>query len=183
MIRRSLRSVVAVGALLIAMPAAASEPATFRITNGLHLELAVPFGLKAEIDRSPGVPLSIQLEPEEPQSFRILLSAMPVGSDETKMGTENGIRSFVSDRGTALLPTAREEELKMFRVDGDHGIGYFYLLTDAAETLPEGEFRYVCQGVMLLEGAFVTATLLTDSPGQDRLVPFLEMLKTAATRQ
>ncbi len=129
-------------------------------------------------EKQDGV-LTLTIVPAEGDIFKILISAAKVrNAGDPEMPAEE-IQYLVRLRGKQLLDTSVETELKMMQLTGVHGTGYLYTLTDKRGELPPGEFKYLCQGIMVVGNLQLGATLLTDSPGEEVVIPFFEILRTA----
>ncbi len=123
--------------------------------------------------------LTVTIAPTEGDVFKILISAAKVSTGGNQKMSEEEVQYLVRLRGTQLLNTSVETELKMMQLTGVHGTGYLYTLTDRRKELPPGEFKYLCQGIMLLGKLQLGATLLTDSPDESVVIPFFEILRSA----
>jgi hypothetical protein len=153
----------------------------FKVGKHAGIALSIPETLEVESQSTDEGVLSIRVVPREGSLFEILISAVAVPRGAEAMSSPEFTKYLVHTRGTALLETAVETELGMMEVSGTRGVGYFFALTDKREELPPDEFKYLCQGVMPLGGIQLSATLLSNSPGNQPIIQLLEMLRTADT--
>lgn len=179
--RLGAAGIIGVLAVLTAGAAAAGERASVKIARHLELALEIPASMHVvSTERAEGI-TTIEIGPADGTSFQILLSAIPIAGKDQPATTEEEVQALVRIAGTEALASARETELKVFRLQGEASVGFLYALTDGRDELPDGEYRYMCQGFVLLDAARLSATLLSDSASPERMKPFLELLRTSRT--
>ena len=151
----------------------------FKVAKRAKFALTIPSSMAIQSQEKQGEILTLNIGPTEGNVYEILISALKSGSRGEPTLSDKEIQYLVRLRGTQLLDTSVETELKMMQLTGVHGVGYLYTLTDKREELPSGEYRYLCQGIFMLGNVQLSATLLTDSPDEEVVVPFFEILRTA----
>jgi hypothetical protein len=156
----------------------------FEVTVGQHhrLVLRVPEPWRPSASRPAEGLVEIRITPSAPQDFTLLLTALEPETDSAGRLDEDGIKRLVTRLGTAMLEGAVETELRLLRVEGGAGVGYFYLLTDKQEALPQGEYRHICQGIMAVGPLRLSVTLLTHEPSEELLRAFFRLLEGARVR-
>ena len=153
-----------------------------KVAHHHRLVLLVPEPWHATASDPVNGAVTIRVTSKGSQDFILLLTALEPDKASAKLLDEEGIKLLVTMQGAEMLPTAVETELKLLRVEGGAGVGYFYVLTDRREVLPEGEYRYVCQGVMAVGRLSLSVTLLTHRPTEDLMRAFFRLLKGATEK-
>ena len=142
------------------------------------LRFAVPGGWDVQA-RSPSAGgVSLTLQPAAGAKARVLISGTAEkGTSELKSTSD--IKRAVKTMGEALLSGTVEKRLKLVRVDGRIGAGFFYSLTDKRTELPEGEFRHMTQGIMAVGPMRLAVTVLADQLDSPAWKMALDLLRTA----
>lgn len=84
---------------------------------------------------------------------------------------------MVQRAADANQPNAVEKNLKIIYLEGSSGKGYYFSATDKA---PEkGGYKFLTQGILLVDELAVTFTILTNDDKKDTENAALTMLKSA----
>jgi len=170
---------------LLTAPTASSDGSDshelkFKVERKHFLTLQVPSTCEARQTQEQGEPFTVSITPLTGTDFTILVSAITIEGDDAPLSTPDEIRMLMEYRATGLLPTARETEVKLYRLKGESSVGYFFTLTDKRAELPEGEYRYMSQAIMLVGKLRLSGTLLTDRWDEANQRRFFDLLRTAA---
>jgi hypothetical protein len=128
---------------LLAPVSSFSEPSTrheFKVAKRAKFALTIPPSMVVESQENQDGVLTLTIAPTEGDVFKILISAAKVRTAGGPKLSEEEVQYLVRLRGTQLLDTSVESELKMMQLTGVHGTGYLYTLTDKRKELPPGEF-------------------------------------------
>jgi hypothetical protein len=140
------------------------------------------------LEWSPGWlvdPNTAQLPPEsaafntaDTMKMRALLSTGPTSKE---LSTDEGIRSIADDMAVKLQSQSVEKKIEVQRLAGDHARGYYVCATDRAPKA--GEYKYMCQGLVSVDGIPIVFTLLYNDPGKadaDKVIAAMKTLQIPA---
>ena len=151
----------------------------FKVKGDGKLWLRIPDTCKFSTEKDGGI-VHVEISPKEGNDFNLMISYFKPPTDVTGLLlSEEFIKGNTISGGKRLLPDSVEKELRVFRIDGTKGFGFFYFLTDAKEELPPDENRYLCQGEMVVDKILLTVTLFTHRPEKELLDMTFHILKTA----
>lgn len=97
-------------------------------------------------------------------------------ADDPNFSKPERVRSAVEQSGKPLLAGAVEPKLVIQELTG--GKGYYFSLTDK-EMKPQ-QYRYITQGMLILDELQIAFTILTNAPNPAGSKPFLQMLQNAS---
>lgn len=140
------------------------------------------------LDWSPGWqldPNTAALPPEsaafntaDATKMRALLSTGPMREE---ISTDAGIRAIASDMAVKLEGQSVEKKIEVQRVEGEHARGYYVCATDRAPKARE--YKYMCQGLVSVDGTPIVFTLLYNDPGKieaDKVIAAMKTLQLSA---
>jgi hypothetical protein len=153
----------------------------FKIQRKHALQVMVPEGWRVEGDQElkKGV-LTVTFGPAAGQSFKFIVSGSIVGKgDDAPLRSAEEMKLILKLSGLKALKSAVESNLTIREAPGRQGGGYYYSMTDKRDPLPDGDFRYVWQGIFAIGEIRATATLLSDSSDEVLRITALKLLQTA----
>ncbi|HEU5136204.1 MAG TPA: hypothetical protein VFU13_13725 [Steroidobacteraceae bacterium] len=140
------------------------------------------------LDWSPGWqldPNTAALPPEsaafntaDATKMRALLSTGPMREE---ISTDAGIRAIASDMAVKLEGQSVEKKIEVQRVEGEHARGYYVCATDRAPKARE--YKYMCQGLVSVDGTPIVFTLLYNDPGKieaDKVIAAMKTMQLSA---
>jgi hypothetical protein len=171
MIRRLALAIAFLVATLPAMAADVRVP----LTTGGALVLPVPAGWKY-VRQSGDIP-TIALTPESGNAFVVLVSPLVRADGVTAPADADSLRSFVSSGAQKALAQSIEKSLPVQDLRGGNAQGSYFSATDRAPK--PGEFKYLTQGAVAIQGLPVSFTVLSNGDPQVATEPTFRMLKAA----
>jgi hypothetical protein len=176
-----MRYLVLSFAILVASPFARAEEAVVR-SYPLHghgaFQVKMPESWKDSV-AEPGdrLPPTIMFTPKAGAPFKILLTPLFSAQLDLRKPTADEIKVKLQRGADEIAQQSVEKTIEVKRLKGSTNIGYYFAATDRAPK--PGEFKFLNQGVVLVENVLVTFTVLTND-GQDAVVTAaLSMLSTA----
>lgn len=153
----------------------------YELPNLDTLELMLPAGWQDTVDLPPGdTELTIQLGPADGDPFEIFLT--PTSPDRTAPTAPDidALRSAVRDAAGRVQPQAIAASLEIRRLQGAHGIGFYF---SATEREPHAEdFRFMTQGALQVGDLSLWFTILTNDGQEAVVAEALAMLQAAVHR-
>jgi hypothetical protein len=142
------------------------------------LRIAVPHGWSATMRSAIDGAVDIRITPDSGAPAEVLITGLaPQRRSELKRSGE--IKRATKAMGEDLLSGSVERRIGLERVDGTAGSGFFYSLTDKRPQLPEGQYRYMTQGIMAVGPLRLVITVLADQPSSPAKTMALDLLRTA----
>ncbi len=105
--------------------------------------------------------------------MRALLSTGPMRKE---ISTDEGIRAIADDMAVKLESQSVEKKIAVQRVEGEHARGYYVCATDRAPKA--GEYKYLCQGLVSVDGTPIVFTLLFNDSGKAEADKVIAAVKT-----
>jgi len=164
--------------LLVVLQALAAD-VRVSLPGGGTLVLPVPAGWRQARQAGP-VP-TISLTPEAGNSFQVLVSPLVDPNGVTAPADPDSLRRVVSSIAQSSLSQAVEKTLPLEELRGDNVQGSYFSATDRAAK--PGEFKYITQGAVSVQGFPVAFTILSNSNSKVAVDPALRMLKAARLEQ
>jgi hypothetical protein len=121
-------------------------------------------------------PESVAFNTADATKLRVLLSTGPMRDE---ISTDEGIREIASDMATKLESQSVEKKIEVQRVAGEHARGYYVCATDRAPK--PGEYKYMCQGLVSVDGTPIVFTVLYNDPGKAEADKVIAAMKTLET--
>jgi hypothetical protein len=166
---RVLRVVVL--GVLISGAAFGQEPQvrveTFDIADAGRLTLSLLPGWTSELEGETELAPTLELRPGGDRDALLLVTALPANSGNPRSDEE--VRAQVSALGRAMLATAAQTELELFRLEGAEAAGYLFHVTDLEPEAEPGDYREARQGAVRVGQLVLSVTVLTH-PGDDTSV-------------
>ncbi len=122
--------------------------------------------------------VGLVFRPQSGSAALVLINGTDLKSSPQLVRTPD-IKRAVRAMGEARLGESVERKLKLERVEGRAGSGFFYSLTDKRADLPEGEFRHLTQGIIAVGPLRLAVTVNADRADSDAWRTTLELLRTA----
>jgi len=169
-------SLAAAASMAAAAPAATS---TKTLTVG-SASVVVDWspGWVVDTNKAQLPPDSAAFNTADATKMRALLSTGPLREE---ISSDEGIKAIVGDMATKLEAQSVEKKIEVERVAGEHSRGYYVCATDRAPKA--GEYKYMCQGLMSVDGAPFVFTLLYNDPGKaeaDKVIAAMKTLQVAS---
>jgi hypothetical protein len=124
-------------------------------------------------------PESVAFNTADATKLRVLLSTGPMRDE---IATDEGIRKIAGDMATKLESQSVEKKIEVQRVAGEHARGYYVCATDRAPKA--GEYKYMCQGLVSVDGTPIVFTVLYNDAGKAEADKVIAAMKTLeATKQ
>jgi hypothetical protein len=170
------------GLVLLGAAAAAEQPLLEwqeQVIPGVcALRIAVPHGWSAIMRSALGGAVDIRITPTSGAPAEVLITGLaPRGRSELKRSGD--IKRATKAMGEDLLSGSVERRIELERVDGTAGSGFFFSLTDKRPQLPEGQYRYMTQGIVAVGPLRLAITVLADQPSSPAKTMALDLLRTA----
>jgi hypothetical protein len=167
------RFLLALASTLIVLPVLAAD-VRVSLPGGGALLLSAPPGWKHEM-RPERIP-TVSLLPEG-GAFQVLVSPLVRPDGSTASADSDSLRKLVSAGAQGALPQAVEKSLPLQELHGANVQGSYFSATDRAPK--PGEFKYLTQGAMSVQGLPVTFTILSNGNPQAAVDVALRMLQSA----
>jgi len=169
------RSQLATGFLLLVLALAFAPgafAASFEFPGHGTLTLDVPASWHAQLEQ-PGDDLPPTIRLSDGDSL-LLVTALWSPDDDKGFNDERKLHDLMEENGTQLLPSARESELTLSRVEGAACQGYYYFLTD--KDPGPGEYEYLSRGGIGTGDLLLVVTYLSHAKD---LTTYLEIIRSA----
>jgi hypothetical protein len=171
-------------AIVVASPFARAEEAAVR-SYPLHehgnFQVKAPESWKDSVaEPGDGLPPTITFTPKAGAPFKILLTPLFSAQLDLKKPTADEIKVKLQRGADEMAKQAVEKTIEVKSLKGSTNIGYYFAATDRAPK--PGEFKFLNQGVVLVENVLVTFTILTND-GQDAVVTAALSMLSAAEKQ
>lgn len=127
---------------------------------------------------SIGLPRTIRFSSGEGERFEVLFSARWSGRADPSVVEPNFLLSVTTYGAKIAAPQALEPELQVHSLPTHTGEAYVFSATD--KDPKPGEYRYMVQGAVNVQGLVCTFTILTDGQNSAALADAIEMIRTAS---
>jgi hypothetical protein len=127
---------------------------------------------------SVGLPRTIRFSSSEGERFEVLFSARWSGRDDPAVVEPNFLLSVAAYGAKIAAPQAVEPELEVHSLPTNTGEAYVFSATD--KDPKPGDYRYMVQGAVNVQGLVCTFTILTDEPNSPAMADAIEMIRTAS---
>ena len=168
--------IFAVAASWAAAAPAASSSKTLAVGNSsVVLDWSSAWVVDSDTASLP--PESAAFNMADAMKMRALLSTGPMREE---ISTDAGINAVVTSMAAKLEGQSVEKKIEVQRVAGDHSRGNYVCATDRAPK--PGEYKYMCQGLLSVDGTPFVLTLLYNDPGKadaDKVIAAMKTLKIA----
>lgn len=176
-----MRYLVLSFAMVLASPFSRAEEAAVRsypLSEHGTFQVKVPESWKDSVAQPDGgLPPTITFTPKAGAPFKILVTPLWSAQPDAKRPTADEIRVKIQRAADEMAEQAVEKTIEVKPLKGPTNIGYYFAATDRAPK--PGEFKFLNQGVVLVENLLITFTILTND-GQDAVVTAaLSMLSDA----
>ena len=169
-------SIVSTALALIAATAQAGD-ASIAVKGWGDLVLPLPAGWHAAARTGGG---TLTLTAATGKAFRIEVSPLRAADGFMPDASKASLRSIVSLEAQTTLPHAVEKALPVRELPPGRVYGSYFSATDRAPA--PGEFKYMTQGVIAVQGLPVVFTILSDGDRRTSDEPALRMLQGAHKR-
>jgi len=168
------RFALALALCAAALPGIAAD-ARVPLPGGGSLVLPVPAGWK-QSRQSSEIP-TIALTPEAGNAFVVLVTPLVRPDGVMAPADAESLRSLVSSSAQHAASQAAEKSLPVQDLRGGNAQGHYFSATDRAPK--PGEFKYLTQGAVAIQGLPVSFTILSNGDPQQATDPAFRMLKAA----
>lgn len=170
--------------IVVTAPFARAEETAVRsypLSEHGTFQVKVPESWKDSVAQpGDGLPPTITFTPKAGDPFKILVTPLWSAQLDLKRPTADEIKVKLQRGADELAKQAVEKTIEVKPLKGSTNIGYYFAATDRAPK--PGEFKFLNQGVVLVENVLATFTILTND-GQDAVVTAaLSMLSAAEKR-
>lgn len=173
-----------VAAMLVAVSAPAqtaqlSDIRSYSVADQGLLNLYVPrhwSDRKSEL--SVGLPRTIRFSSNEGERFEVLFSARWSGREDPAVVEPNFLLSVAAYGAKIAAPQAMEPELEVRSLPTNSGEAYVFAATD--KDPKPGEYRYMIQGAVNVQGLVCTFTILSEEQDSSAVADAIEMIRTAS---
>jgi hypothetical protein len=169
---------IGIASLLVACVAAAAD-VRLSLPGGGALVVPVPTGWKES--REPGLVPTLSLAPAVGNSFQIVISPLILPNGVLAPADPESLRKLAQSSAEKILPQAVEKSLPIQDLRAANVQGYYFSATDRAPQ--PGEFQYLTQGAVSIQGLPVAFTIFSNGDPQATVEPVLRMLKAARREQ
>jgi hypothetical protein len=118
-------------------------------------------------------PESAAFSSADATKMRALLSTGPMREE---ISTDEGMRGVASDMAVELERQSVEKKIEVQRVASQHAHGYYVCATDRAPK--PGEYKYLCQGLLNVDGTPIVFTVLYNDSGKSEADKVMAAMKT-----
>ena len=179
-----MRFLVLSVAIVVASPFARAEEVAVRsypLPEHGTFQVKAPESWKDSVAQpGSGLPPTITFEPKAGAPFKILVTPLWLAQPDLKMPTADEIKVKLQQGADEVAQQAVEKTIEVKVLKGSTNIGYYFAATDRAPK--PGEFKFLNQGIVVVEDLLVSFTILTND-GQDAVVRAgLSMLSRAEKR-
>jgi len=149
-------------AAVIGTPALAAER-IYDLPGHGALVVKAPEGWQDEAAYPPGgLPPTLHFVPSAGERFEMMVTPLWNGPGAPPdFGSPASVRALVQSAVDGAAPQAAEGKLQLRELSGANH-GYYFSATDKAPR--PGEFKYLTQGAVIVDGLVCTFTILTDRP-------------------
>ena len=152
-----------------------AEEVRIAVANAGVVLLTLPDGWRHTMQAGPLPTLS--LTPAKGKAFEVLLSALVAPDGRLAAASPEALRRIVEASANEAQAQAVEKSLPLQEMGGGAVHGHYFFATDKAPK--PGEFTYLAQGAMAVQGLPLAFTILCNGDPQATLRPALRMLGTA----
>lgn len=154
---------------------------SFPLSGHGILDLKTPVSWRVEeTQRLNGQPPTIKFSQASGSTFAVLVTPLwQVGTSEVPE-SDGEIKRATQESIAAIAAHAVEKDIKLNRIVGAAGSGYYYQATDSSAD--PGDYKYLAQGAIRVNGLTVSFSILTND-GYDRTTKIaLAALQSAVVR-
>jgi hypothetical protein len=179
-----MRYLVLSFAIVMASPLARAEEAAVR-SYPLHehgaFQVKVPESWKDSVAQpGDGLPPTITFAPKAGAPFKILVTPLWSAQLDLKRPSADEIKVKLQRGADEIAKQSVEKTIEVKPLKGSANIGYYFAATDRAPK--PGEFKFLNQGIVVVEDLLVTFTILTND-GQDAVVTAALSMLSGAEKQ
>jgi hypothetical protein len=156
-----------------------SDMRSYTVADEGLLNLYVPrhwTDRKSEL--SVGLPRTIRFSSSEGERFEVLFSARWSGREDPAVVEPNFVLSVAAYGAKIAAPQAVEPELEVRSLPTNSGEAYVFAATD--KDPKPGEYRYMVQGAVNVQGLVCTFTILSEEQNSPAVADAIEMIRTAS---
>jgi len=149
------------------------------LPGGDELWLKIPAAWDEKIDSSQkNMPPTVWLTPHQGASFNVLITPLAGTAASGAMSDDLKLHTMVVSIANNLLSRAVEMTIPVHDLTGPDVHGYYIFATDRAPA--PGEWKYLWQGMINIDGAPFAFTILTND-GQEAIAKAaLELIRSAS---
>ena len=161
-------------ACLLIAAAVAAEEVQFVYPDEESIDFTVPDDWSSSVDDASR---GMVFESADPFLFKALVTPFWVEEMDGSAGSDANIRNTVQGSADHFASAAAEEKLPLQRIVGHSGGGYYFTATDRAPK--PGEYLYMTQGAIAVDGIVLAFTILANPGAGDAIDQALQMIQSA----
>lgn len=168
--------------MMLVIPALAAEQAelrTYAMADEGLLTLTVPKHWSDKRSQfSIALPRTLRFSAEGAERFEVLISGRWSGRQDPSVIEPAFVLSVTAHGAQIAAPQAVEEQIEVRRLPTVSGEAYLFSATD--KNPKAGEYRYMVQGAVNVQGLVCTFTILSDEQDSAAVADAIEMIRTAS---
>ena len=143
------------------------------------LSLAVPDGWRQQLEKRQAT-TTATFTPDAGNGFTVMVSPLPFVQGSSAPVTQDSVRRYVAASAEQAKAQSVESSIPLRSFPAGAAFGSYFSATDRAPK--PGEYKYMTQGLIAIEGQPVAFTILTNGDAQAIVEPVLRMLQSARKR-
>jgi hypothetical protein len=171
-------------AIVMACPFVRAEEAAVRsypLSEHGTFQLKVPESWKDSVAQpGGGLPSTITFSPKTGAPFKILVTPLWLPKQNLNTPTADELKTKVQLSADGMAQLAVEKTIEAKLLKGSTHIGYYFTATDRAPKA--GGFKFLNQGMVIVEDVLVAFTILTND-GQDAVVTAALLMLSGAEKR
>lgn len=177
---RALNAIrLALASVVLVAPLAFAAEAEIPVAGWGALLLTAPDGWHQETrERQPVT--TVAFTPATGNSFQVIVSPLRSAQGSMAPVTPEAMRGKVLASAEHVRSQAVESNLPVRELRSGSVVGSYFSATDRAPK--PGEYKYMTQGMLAVEGLAVAFTILSNGEPQSTVEPALRMLQSARKR-
>jgi len=174
MTKSSLRALAVAAVGLLIAGAALAGDVRLDSPGGGFIVLTAPAGWRHA--KWPDRAHTLSFTPPTGKAFQVLVSSLGVPPAHVKPGLEV-LRQMVDEAARNAAPQSVEKTLRTEEFETATVQARYFFATD--RNPGPGQFKYLTQGVALVQGAGITFTILSNGDANAVVAPALKMIRSA----
>jgi hypothetical protein len=166
--------------LAVSWPLSASEATShIALPGGDELWLSIPTAWNEKFEPpKENMPPSVWLTPRQGASFNVLITPLSGTAVGAAMSDDNRLRAIVTSAARNALAQSVEMTIPVHDLTGPSVHGFYLFATDRAPK--PGEWKYLTQGMVNINGAPFAFTILTNDGQETVAKTALELIRNAS---
>lgn len=175
----SSAAMLCVALVMPAVAAEQAEPRTYTMADEGLLTLMVPKHWSDKRSQlSIALPRTLRFSADGGERFEVLVSGRWSGRQDPSVVEPSFVLSVTAHGAQIAAPQAEEEQIEVRSLPTVSGEAYLFSATD--KNPKPGEYRYMVQGAVNVQGLVCTFTILSDEQDAAAVADAIEMIRTAS---